>query len=176
MPPRRPRRSHAAADLRRIAWYQKFLILCMLGQLFVWLGYIAWFLLAFGGPPAGRAQRDFDPIVVVFALTGLLGVVGAIFVVLLGTKISGTAIGVVLGLLTLVPCLSLIIIVIANAQATGVLQRNGVRVGLIGARMGDIADLPELDEVEDDDDYDDRPRRGRGRRRGYADIDEDEGW
>lgn len=172
MPRRRPRRTHTVADLRQIAWYQKFLILCMLGQLFVWLGYIAYFALS-AGP--GRANRAFEPITLAFIATGLLGLFGAIFVVLMSLKTSGTAMGVVLGVLTLVPCLSLIIIVIANAQATSVLQRNGVRVGLIGARMADIADLPEMNEEEDDEEWDeDRPRRRH--RRGYAEIDEDEGW
>ena len=177
--PTRRKRTHSTADLRQVAWFQKVLILCMLGQVLIWIGHIAFYALAAGGPagPGGvKPAADFDPLYVTLAITGLLGVVGAVFVVLIGLKTSGPAVGVLMGLLTLVPCLSLIIIVVVNTQATGVLQRNGVRVGLIGARMSDIADLSEMtdEDEEDEEEEDDRPRRRR--RRGYADIDEDEGW
>lgn len=176
MPRRSPRFTHSAADLRQVAWCQRFLILCMLGQIVVWVGYIAWFVLM-GNAPAGpgRGEPAIDPMNVVLVATGLLSLIAAVFVILLSTKTTGTAMGIFLGLLTLVPCLSLLIIVIANTQATSVLQRHGIRVGLIGARMGDIANMPDtVDEWDDDDDSANRPRRKR--RRGYADIDEDEGW
>jgi hypothetical protein len=178
MPRRPPRRTHSAADLRSVAWYQKFLIVCMLGQVLVWVGHIAFYALTLDdrADPVGRPGPVVDPMYLALAATWLLCIFGAIFVVLIGLKVSGPTLGVVLGLLTLIPCVSLIIIVVVNTQATGLLQRNGVRVGLFGARMADLADLSEIPDGddEDEDDDDDRPRRRR--RHGYGEIDEDEGW
>jgi hypothetical protein len=46
--------------------------------------------------------------------------------------------GVVLGILTLIPCVGLIVLLIINSKATGILKKNGVRVGLLGAKMSDL--------------------------------------
>jgi hypothetical protein len=163
-----PRRTRSASDLRQIAWYQKFLMLCMVAYVVTWVGFI---LLMATGADEQPGEED-SPFRLALLLTGLIGLVGAVFVVLIGLKVSGPAGAVVFGILTLIPCVSLFMIVIVNVQATGVLQRNGVRVGLIGARIADINDLPAFDPDEDDD-SDNRPRR---RRRRSAEIDEDEGW
>jgi hypothetical protein len=53
-------------------------------------------------------------------------------------ELHGPGLGVLFGFLTLIPCVGLIILLIVNQQATSLLQRNKVRVGLFGARMSDI--------------------------------------
>lgn len=169
---RRRHRTHSTADLRQIGLCQKVLILCMIAYVVVWVGFIGLMATAGGRRGAVRDQENLFQIALV--LTGVIGVLGAVFVLWGVGKASGTVLGVILGILTLIPCVSLISIVIANAQVTGVLQRNGVRVGLLGARLADIRNLPEMTDADGyDEDEDDRPNR---RRRRAAEIDEDEGW
>lgn len=167
MPRRRFRRTHPISDLRQIAWLQKFLILVLIGQLFLWLGFIAVMVLGLDTP-----GEDDIPLQLTLGLSVVMGLAGAVLVILIGVKVSGPATGVLLGILTAIPCLGLLMLLIVNTQATGLLQRNGVRVGLLGARLTDIAELPEeLDEEdEDEDEYEDR------RRRRSSEINEDEGW
>src|SRR5262249_11567771 len=59
MPRRRFRRTHPISDLRQIAWLQKFLILVLIGQLFLWLGFIAVVVLGLGTP--GEDDLPFQP-------------------------------------------------------------------------------------------------------------------
>jgi hypothetical protein len=172
MPRRRSRRTHTASDLKQVAWSQKVLILCLIGYLFLWLGYIAFNLMHLGDV-ANDSTTVFN---IVLVLNVVLGVVSGVFICLVEMKLSGVVVGVVVGLLTVVPCVGLLLVLIVNTRATSALQSNRVRVGLLGARMSDLATLSEGidDEVdEDDDDYDDRPRR---RGRSEYDVDEREGW
>jgi hypothetical protein len=50
-------------------------------------------------------------------------------------KVYNTALGVLLGLLTFVPCINLIVLLVVNSKATSVLQLNGYKVGLLGADL-----------------------------------------
>jgi hypothetical protein len=56
-----------------------------------------------------------------------------------------------LGILTLVPLLGLIILLIVNQRATGVLQAKGYRVGLLGASLSQFDDRDDDDDEEDDE-------------------------
>ncbi|MDB5310536.1 MAG: hypothetical protein JWO38_4738 [Gemmataceae bacterium] len=138
--------THSPDALRAIARYQRLLILCLLAQLFVWAGYI---LLTVLGVVA--VDEDAEVLVFVMGLTALLGLVGGVVVFLLATKVSGPVLGVIFGGLTVVPCLGLVMLLIVNVQATGVLQAHGVRVGLIGARGSDLDALRDGYEVEEDE-------------------------
>ncbi len=173
---RRKRRTHSASDLRQIAWAQRILILCLLGHLVLWLGYIG--LSVSGARMGGRGSDTFETVMIISVGLGLLS---GIFVLLVEAKLSGLIIGFLIGLLTAVPCLGLLLILVVNTRATSTLQANGVHVGLIGARTSDLNALsedPDEDEdgdSEDDDDYDDRPN-GRSRRASRYEVDEREGW
>lgn len=68
----------------------------------------------------------------------VVGIVGAVFVFQLAIKLFGTGIGVLLGILTLMPCLGLIILLVVNGKATNVLKDNGIHVGLLGANLSSI--------------------------------------
>jgi hypothetical protein len=166
------RRTRSTDDLRTIARYQKVLILCLLGQLFLWIGVI-FLKIAPLADGDGGVIFDLDVLQIAMVLTGVLGLVAAVFVLLLGMKVSGTALGVFLGILTIVPCLGLIMILIVNVMSTTTLQTNGVRVGLLGARMRDIDNLS--DEPNEEEEDEERPRRRRRQRR-RDEINEDEGW
>jgi len=57
-----------------------------------------------------------------------------VFVFLLATKLYGTALGVLLGILTIIPLVGLIILLIVNAKAIKILRAAGIDVGLLGAK------------------------------------------
>ena len=119
-----PRRERLPREtLRGIAGNQKAIIICI-------LVYGSLVLLQFAIPPESRI---FLAIVVVPVL-----VTAAVFVFLLATKVYTTATGVILGVLTLIPCIGLIVLLIINGKATSILKANGIHVGLFGASMADI--------------------------------------
>lgn len=110
-------------DVRSVAVYQKGILVCILFQI---LAYVAQVLV----PPELRL------------LTGLAifgtSITGTVFVFLLAIKVYGAGLGVVLGLLALIPCVGLIVLLIVNGKATNILQRNGCHVGLMGANLSQI--------------------------------------
>lgn len=119
----RGRRRLPRETLRAIAFNQKVIILCI-------LVYLCLIPVQFFIPEDKRA-------LLALALIPL-GLTATVFVFLLATKVYSTGIGVLLGILTLIPCVGLIVLLIINAKATGTLQRHGVRVGLLGASSSDI--------------------------------------
>ena len=113
----------APEDLRAIAKFQKGILLCILTE-----------MLMFGLSAA--VGQKFGPL---FAIGFLAASIAAtVFVFLLAMKIYSTGMGVFLGILTLVPCLGLIVLLIVNGNATGVLKKHGIKVGLLGAKLSDI--------------------------------------
>src|SRR5207249_7556152 len=61
-----------------------------------------------------------------------------VFVFLLSIKVYGPAMGIVLAVLTLIPCVGLIALLVVNSKATSTLQRAGFRVGFLGATLSDF--------------------------------------
>jgi hypothetical protein len=66
------------------------------------------------------------------------GVAGLVFVVLLSMQVYGTGLGILFGILTVFPCLGLIVLLVINSKATGILQQNGHKVGLMGASLAEF--------------------------------------
>jgi hypothetical protein len=71
--------------------------------------------------------------ILLYIASGVLSIAGTVFVFMLAMKVYSTGLGIVLGLLTLIPCVGLIVLLIVNGKATSVLQANGISVGLLGA-------------------------------------------
>lgn len=115
--------SGTRADLLKVAQYQKGILVCILIYMFAVAGQ---FVL----PPQVR------PIVGLGVLA--VGLVAAIFTVLLAMKTHGTVLGIILGILCLVPLLGFLILLVVNQKATTVLQLNGIKVGLLGANLSAI--------------------------------------
>ena len=67
----------------------------------------------------------------------VLGValVAMIFVILLAVKVYSPVMGILMGLLTLVPCVGLIMLLVINQKATKLLTEHGHKVGLLGASL-----------------------------------------
>jgi len=111
------------ADLKTVALYQKGLLVCILLYL---LGVVGQFFI----PPEASLLLALVVLVVVITAT--------VFVFLLATKVYGTGVGILLGILTLIPCVGLIVLLIVNGKATSILRQNGIRVGLLGANLSDL--------------------------------------
>lgn len=109
--------------LRAVAVRQKGIIFCILG----------YFLCVVGQFVIPQDLRIF------MAIPGLIVVVTAtVLVFMLSIELHGVGMGVLLGILTLIPCLGLIVLLIVNQQATSLLKKHRVRVGLLGANMSDL--------------------------------------
>ena len=110
-------------DLRDIATYQRAVLLCILVS-----------IIAVG------SQFALPPTLRVFLALGMLvtSVVSSVFVFLLAVKVYSLGVGIALALVTLIPCIGLIALLIINAKATSTLKENGIRVGLMGAKMSDF--------------------------------------
>lgn len=107
-------------DVQSVALYQRGVMVCIL-----------LYLLAVGAQIVTPA--DFRVFLAIGALLVVLS--GAVFVFLLAIKVYGAGLGVLLGLLTLIPCLGLIVLLVVNSKATKVLRQNGYTVGLLGGRL-----------------------------------------
>ena len=112
--------SGRAEDVRSVAVYQKGILVCILLYLCAALGQI--FV-----PEQLRLFLGLGALLVILA--------GTVFTFLLSMKVYGIGLGIVLGILTLIPCVGLIVLLIVNGKATNVLRQNGYTVGLLGAKL-----------------------------------------
>jgi hypothetical protein len=107
-------------DLKSIATYQKGILVCILIYLLTIVG---------------NFFIPEDVQILLGLALAVLGVVSTVFVFLLAIKVYNTGVGILLGLLALVPCLGLIVLLVINGKATRILQQNGHKVGLLGADL-----------------------------------------
>jgi hypothetical protein len=113
----------AALDLRAVAVRQRVIMFCLLGYLVLIFGQFAF-------PPELR----FIPALLALAVS----VAAAVFVFLLTVALYNTGMGILLGLLTLIPLLGVIVLLIINSKATNLLRQRGIHVGLMGADPSQI--------------------------------------
>ena len=109
-------------EIRTIAGRQKMLCVCL-------LAYIVAFTLLLVFP--GELTTVFRLIVLAASVAAMVSVF------LLAIKLHGTGMGIVLGILTLIPLLGVIPLLIVNGTATRILRKHGIKVGLMGAK-GDM--------------------------------------
>jgi hypothetical protein len=118
-------------ELRAIAMYQRYLILCILVQI---LSYIVYVITAIALRPdiknPGGAVAIIGILLVVLMIAGLAATV---FAFLLTMKLSNVGLAILVLVLTLVPCVGLIALLTINGIATNRLRNNGVSVGFLGA-------------------------------------------
>jgi hypothetical protein len=125
-----PKRSRH--DLLAIARYQKAILLCILFHLSVIAALCALAALDLIPPAAD---------VVMWVGFPGLALVEAVLMFLLATRVFGTGAGIVLGILTLLPCIGLVALLVINGRASATLKGNGIRVGLLGVSGQDIRRL-----------------------------------
>lgn len=125
-------KSGRVEDLRAVAFYQRGILLAILTQI-VCYGL----MVAFGGvggqsaPGAAPNLTALVPALLVLAA----GLAGVVFMFLLAMKVYSTGVGVLLGVLGLIPCVGLLVLLIVSGKATTILKENGYKVGLLGAKM-----------------------------------------
>jgi uncharacterized membrane protein len=110
-------------DVRAVAVYQKGILVCLAIYLLLVIGQFA-------------VPADVRPILGLVFVS--LGVAGLVFVFLLSTKVYSTAVGVILAVLTLLPCIGILVLLVVNSKATRILTDNGYKVGLLGAKLSDF--------------------------------------
>ncbi len=138
-------------DLRAVAFYQKVLLLCVLAMMVLYFSIGAVSVMAQESAKAGRTDGALlVPLFVLIAAFAATGIAATVFVFLLSIKVYNVVVGILLGLLVLVPCLNVLVLVIINGHATTVLRRNGVYVGFLGARKRDLDDLEAAEQDADD--------------------------
>ncbi len=116
--------SDAQPDLRKIAGKQRTLIYFILAGLVLELPIM---LLSSSVPLLGL------PVALVYLFFRVFVTVD------LGlAAFQDRVLPVLLGIMTAIPCLGIILLLVINGKATSVLQRNGVKVGLMGADMSSI--------------------------------------
>lgn len=108
-------------DLRDIAVRQKALMFCI-------LGYVCAVLLQFLLPPELR-------FILAIVAVGV-SVTASVFIFMMALRLYGTGMGIFLGILTLIPLIGLFVLLSINGKATTLLRAHGIRVGLMGADMG----------------------------------------
>jgi len=116
-------RSGTREDLRSVAKFQKGILVCI-------LIYLIAVVIQFALPPELRLFLSIGVL--------LVGIAGTVFVFLLAIKVYSTGLGILLGILTLIPCVGLVVLLVVNQKATTVLKQNGIRVGLLGANLSQI--------------------------------------
>jgi hypothetical protein len=118
-------------DVRAVAVYQKGVLVSILVC-----------FLAMGGQgimTAALAPPQYSPAALLFTVLYFVGAfAGLVFVFLLATRVYGIILGLLLGILTFLPCVGLVVLLVVNGKATSVLRQNGFRVGLLGARLADF--------------------------------------
>jgi len=109
-------------DLKIVATQQRTIMLCLLANIV---------LLAL---KMVFAKSELPALMIVLNLLYLgIGITGAVFVVKLAMSLYNTALGIVFGILALIPLVGLLFLLMVNNKATTLLRSRGIRVGLLGA-------------------------------------------
>jgi hypothetical protein len=116
-------KSGSREDLKSVAQFQKGILVCI-------LIYLCAVVFQFALPAELRLFLGLGIRVV--------GLAGTVFVFLLAIKVYSTGVGILLGILTIIPCVGLIVLLIVNGKATAILKQNGIKVGLLGADLSQI--------------------------------------
>ncbi len=114
-------------DLKKVASYQRGVILCILLQVFCYCGNYAF---ANTNP---AVEFIGGCIILVVGLCVLIASV--VFAVLVATRVFSTGVAVLLSILAFIPCLSIVSLSIIRQAATKTLRANGIKVGFAGADM-----------------------------------------
>jgi hypothetical protein len=115
-PPRR-------GDIREIAVRQKAIMFCI-------LAYIGALVLSLALPQELKWVAGI-------AMLGA-SITATVFVFMLAMAIYSQGVGILLGILTLIPCIGLIVLLVVNAKATNILKEHGFKVGLMGVPKDQI--------------------------------------
>ena len=123
-------RSGQRADVRQVAVAQKVILVCILIQI---VNIVLQLVVVLGKLPIPQ-----EALMAASIVSLITSVVSAVYVFILAIRVYNTGLGILFGVLALVPCAGLIVLLVVNAKATGILQANGHKVGLMGADLSTI--------------------------------------
>jgi hypothetical protein len=112
--------------LRRVAKFQQWVIYALLAMIVLYIAFGA----ARQGPILIRG-----PIALAYLATWVFSMV-AIF--LLAKELHHVGLAVLCAVLMIVPCISLLALLMINGKATGYLQQHGIKVGFMGVNPNTI--------------------------------------
>jgi hypothetical protein len=126
--PMLPRTAGGDRDkLRRVARYQQWVLYALLANICINVGSFA-------------ARQSNDPLtnLVVLGLLLSIAIISMAAVFLLAKELYSAVIGVLCAVLMILPCISLITLLIVNGKATSFLQQHGIKVGFMGTNPNTI--------------------------------------
>jgi hypothetical protein len=127
-------RSGTREDLFKVAKYQRGVLFCLLFQILIWAGSVV-LSLGIGAPePDAEAMPAIGQLLMSLALV-VVSLTGVVFVFLLAINVYSTGVGVLLGILSFIPCIGLLVLLSVNGKATSVLRDNDIHVGFLGANL-----------------------------------------
>jgi predicted RNA-binding Zn-ribbon protein involved in translation (DUF1610 family) len=134
--PRKPKKAKGKkAQLRKIAQYQKYLIICIGLVILAYIGVLASGPVFRGGPEA-PPPTSISPLFFVFVVVYLVfGIAAWVLSVMLASKVYGTGGAILVFFLQFVPCVNLITLLVVSNKATSMLRDKGIEVGFFGADM-----------------------------------------
>lgn len=112
--------------LREVATYQRLVLFSLLANI------VSNIVMMFGG------GLDLLVLLALLAVALIIIVLTMVSMFLLANRIYNVGVAIVCAILMLVPCISLITMLIVNQKATSILQASGVKVGLFGANPSSI--------------------------------------
>jgi hypothetical protein len=118
-----PAQSGDRDKLRRVARYQQWVLYALLGNIGVNVAVL--------GDKGGGFEATGNLLAIVLGLPIVGFAMFAIF--MLAREVYNVAAGIVCAILMIVPCISLLTLLVVNGKATSYLQARGVKVGLMGA-------------------------------------------
>jgi hypothetical protein len=68
----------------------------------------------------------------------VISLTAAILVWAIAIKVFGGGLGTLFGIMSLIPCVGLIMLLVINGKATAVLQNHGYTVGFLGVPMSEL--------------------------------------
>jgi hypothetical protein len=125
-----PQAAGAGVDrekLRRVARYQQWVLYSLLAN------------IAFNVGAMGlRGQGNSAIAIGIFAAALIIIVLTMVSIALLASELYNVGIAVLCAILMIVPCVSLITLLIVNGKATTFLQQHGIKVGFMGTNPDTI--------------------------------------
>ena len=119
-------------ELREVGNAQRGLLICLLVQIVL---YVFLQLSNLGAQAGGLSANPASPDPVRLGLALILfvfGVGGMVYTFRLGKLLSGMGMGILFAILSLLPCLGLLVLLLVNGKATNLLKANGITVGFLG--------------------------------------------
>jgi len=121
-------------ELRTIAVFQKYLIICVLIEIVAYIG-----LLGASGAAGPTPRGPALAVALLFLLVLLVsGVAGMVYACMLANKVYSVVAAVLVVILNFIPCLGLIALLVVNGKATSILRDKGYDVGFLGADLSDF--------------------------------------